>query len=303
MGSALMGSAPKANWSTQPTIDPTQQGLLSMLSGLLQTGQMPAGVQTYGGPQAGAPPGPDITGTLGAMQGLIGGGLLNPPTSTPSSFAYPMANMAYGGVQQGLGYTAPTIDATQAFQQGVVEPITQDFLQRTIPSIAGSYGAGAGGAYGSGQAQARGQAATDAERTLAEQGAKFAYSAAAANQQAALQAQQDRLTALGLTPQIAQIPGQANLQQTQQTQDVASILNQIFQAQWSPYAFAQGQMPTQWQVAQNTQQQTQQFISDLINAFSPQTQQTLGVGTGGTQGLLQGVLGSPALGAAVGALL
>lgn len=108
-----------------------------------------------------------------------------------------------------LGYQAPQIDATQAFQTGVVQPTTQDFLQRALPAIAGNYGRGAGGAFGSESATARGQAGTDVARALAEQGSKFALGAAAANQQAATQAAQVRNQALGMAPGLAGITSAA----------------------------------------------------------------------------------------------
>lgn len=116
---------------------------------------------------------------------------------------------AVGALPGQLTYQAPQIDATTAFQQGVVQPVTQDFLQRTLPSIAGQFGGSAGGAFGSGSAQARNQAGIDTTRALAQAGSQYSLGAAAANQQAANQAAQIRNAALGLAPGTAGITSAA----------------------------------------------------------------------------------------------
>jgi hypothetical protein len=69
-----------------------------------------------------------------------------------------------------------------------VQPLTDDFLSRTLPGIAGKYGQGAGGAFSSDAFHAREQAGTDLERTLAQEGSKYALGAATANQAADLDA-------------------------------------------------------------------------------------------------------------------
>jgi hypothetical protein len=62
------------------------------------------------------------------------------------------------------------------------------FLSRTLPGIAGKYGQSAGGAFSSDALHARQQAGTDLERTLAQEGSKYALGAATANQAADLEA-------------------------------------------------------------------------------------------------------------------
>jgi hypothetical protein len=227
----LLGSQPKAAFSTQPTIQPAQEADLgTLLDTIMQTFQAQAG-------------------------GLPG----------------QVAGQAAGALPAALGYQAPAgpapIDATQAFQQGVVQPTTQDFLQRTLPSIAGNFGRGAGGAFGSESATARGQAGLDTTRALAQQGTQFAYDAARQNQQ-------------------------AQLAQNQIANQAASVRNVALAA-------APGTAAT----LPNVQQP---FLQDLLQAILQQTQQTSAVGTGGSTGLIQSFLGGAggtALGTAGGNLL
>ena len=49
MGSALTGSAPKASFDTQPTIQPAQNDLLNQLVAMFTTGNQPPGVTPYTG--------------------------------------------------------------------------------------------------------------------------------------------------------------------------------------------------------------------------------------------------------------
>ncbi len=67
MPGGLTGSAPKATFSTQPTIAPSQNQLLNDLVGLLETGVTPAGVQSYGGTFA-APLSPVQNRSLAALE-------------------------------------------------------------------------------------------------------------------------------------------------------------------------------------------------------------------------------------------
>lgn len=249
MPGGLMGSAPKASFSTQPAIAPSQNQLLNDLVGLLETGITPAGVQAYGGTFS-APLSPVQNASLAALeqQALAG---------------------ATAGFEQAQNYQAPKIDATQAFKQGVVEPVTTDFLQRTLPGIAGKYGAGAGGAFNSDAMMARQLAGENTSRALAQQGSQFALGAAQANQQADLQAQQFRQSAPA---------------------SYVNALLGILQGGGVQREQAQQQVTGQYGDFLNQIDQRNKIIQQFIAAFSAPTVTTTGVGSGGSTGILPGLL-------------
>lgn len=219
----LLGSQPRAQFQTTPTIDPTQQGSIPGFINLLNT--------VFGETAPGA--------TAAAQQ---------------AQAALP-GQLAYAAPQ------APMVDPGPAFQTGVVDPVTQDFLQRTLPATAGQFGASAGGAFGSGSAEARGQASLDTSRALSQAGSQFKLATDTANQQAAIQnvlaanqAAQIRNTALAAAPGTAGV--------------IPSALGPILQ--------------------------------NLIATYFSPTQQTQGVSIGGSTGLLQTLLGAGAGGAGFG---
>lgn len=204
--SFLFGSAPSVKTSTNPTINPIQEGILGQLATYLQSGAPAPGSAPYGGSFA-APLQPiqnmslaaleqqsmnlaspqqfDPTQAFGSLSKILSG-----DTGVNTNLQAPGVNapLISGAPNVSAGSVAPSrIDATSAFQHGVVEPMTTDFLGRTLPAIAGKYGAGAGGAFSSDALQARTDAATDLERTLSQTGSQFAYDAAKANQTADLQ--------------------------------------------------------------------------------------------------------------------
>lgn len=259
MGSALFGSAPKASFSTQPTISPPQQSILNTLSSILSD----AFPYEQGGFRLG-------TTSLAALENQalqVGAG--------PTPQQQGAQDQSFDALSKALGYSAPQvsaphIDATEAFRSGVVQPLTDDFLTRTLPAIAGVQGRSAGGTFGSGGAAARSTAATDLERVLAQTGSQFALSAAGANQQADLaaslanqtggiNAQKNVLAALGIAPSVSTMP---------ETTLGAKI--GLSSATFAPY---------------------QQMIADLIAGGTAGTQNTIGVGTGGSTGLLGGLFG------------
>jgi hypothetical protein len=199
--SFLFGSAPKVTTTTQPTINADQTSALSSVLNLLTGGGTPAGVRAYGGQfgaglsplqqtslaglenQAGQPtPVFDPNAAFAALSKSLnfsGPGAVSAPNVGTSSVTAP--NVTASNVTAST--VNPThIDATNAFRTGVVEPLTNDFLSRTLPGIAGKYGASAGGAFSSDALHARQGAALDLEEVLAEQGSKFALGAAQANQ-------------------------------------------------------------------------------------------------------------------------
>lgn len=244
---SLIGSAPKASFSTQPTIQPAQQFVLNTLSSML------AGPLGAGSPRSNAAY--DLAGQslAGLEQQAMG-----VPTG-PSGQQSSTQTQAFNTLQQSLGFQAPQIDATQAFQKGVVDPLTNAFNTTILPGIEGTYGGSAGGAYGSGKMEADQQAGLNLEQTLAGSGSQFALGAAQSNQSAALQGQNLILSALGLVPSTLTAP---------ETVTGANIgLNT---ALLDPY---------------------QKTLADMIAAATGQTQTTTGVGTGGSTGLLSGLLG------------
>jgi hypothetical protein len=266
MMEALFGKAPSAKFDTQSTLNPFQGSIFAKLNELFGSGGA-GGTSTLldaagGNRLAGA--------SLAALEQQA----LGVPTG-PTGQQTGVQNQSFDALSKALGFTAPAvtaphIDATEAFRTGVVQPMTDDFLSRTLPAIAGAQGASAGGAYGSGSAGARRNAATDLERTLGQQGSQFALAASGANQQADLtasvanqtggiNAQKNILAALGLAPTVSTLP------ETTQGTNIG-----LSTATFDPY---------------------QKLLADMIAAATPQTVQTLGVGSGGSTGLLGGLLG------------
>jgi len=207
MPSALFGSSPSVQTTDQPTISSGQSGITDLLATLLATGQQPAGVQSYTG-QFAAPLTAGQTQTINAATGLPTG--VNPGAQSTVNAALPAITsaMGYQAPQIGGGApitssapanTAPTISApstvnanqigTQsAFQQGVVDPLTANFLQTIVPAISGGAGRSAGGAYSSDTQKAQGLAASNLNTTLAGTGAQYLLGGEEANQQADLTA-------------------------------------------------------------------------------------------------------------------
>jgi hypothetical protein len=205
MPSALFGSSPSVQTTDQPTISSGQSGITDLLATLLATGAQPAGVQSYTG-QFAAPLTPGQTNTINAATNLPTG--VNPAAQSTVNAALPAITSAMGyqapqvAAPQTYGAqpnAAPTISAPapvtanqigtqQAFQQGVVDPITANFLQTIVPAISGGAGRSAGGAYSSDTQKAQGLAASNLNTTLAGTGAQYLLGGEEANQQADLTA-------------------------------------------------------------------------------------------------------------------
>ena len=303
MGGSLFGSAPKATFSTQPTILPQQQDLLNMLTELFKTGGQPAGVVPYTGTYS-APLQPIQNTSLAALeQQAINATAPQDIQKTPQQTA--ALDQSFNTLNEALNYQAPTIDSTAAFQQGVVAPLTENFTSNVLPALDARYAGSAGGAYGSGRQQSNLQAAQEFDTTLSQQGSKFAYDTAAANQAAELQANQQRLAALGVAPTIAGAPsaldatiGGANLGlQGGFIQNLMNILN----AGSVPYNQAQTQVAGEYGEFTRQQQQAQQLINAILAAAGMPTIQTSGVGSAGSSGILPslfstaGTLGAAAI--------
>lgn len=209
--SFLTGSAPKVVNTTQPTVDPQQAVLMQMLSGLLTSGTQPAGIQAYGG-QFGAPTSglqdTSLTGLanvagavqqpaspdqVAAGQGTIQA-LLQSLSQQAPQIGAPVAQAAPQVTPQTVGagtvaapqVAAPQINSAQAFQQGVAQPLIDNFNQQILPAISGTAARSAGGAYSSDTELARNLATTQLGRTLAQQGTLYDLGAQEANQQAGI---------------------------------------------------------------------------------------------------------------------
>lgn len=308
MGGSLFGSAPKASFSTQPTILPQQVGLLDELIKMLTSGTQPAGVQQYPGTFA-APLNSLQQSSLAGLEQIAMGG-------TPSGTSPPVSKTAqqtgaidqsFNALSEALAYEPPKIDSTAAFEQSVVAPLTENFNTNVLPSLDARYAGSAGGAYSSGRQQSNLAAADDLTKTLSQTGSKFAYDAATANQSADLAANQQVLAALGLAPSITALPStlDAGINQANQS-SITSRLQQLLATLGggaTPYNVAQTEVSGQYGEFTRQQQQVQQLLADFIAAALGTSQTTLGVGTGGSSGLLGGLLGSPALGTGLTALL
>jgi hypothetical protein len=281
--SFLTGSAPQANFSTQPTVSPEQTGLIQLLSNLFNTGQ--GTIQPAQGTFAAPVTGPQQQ-VLTQLQGQAG---------TPSTSGLPEAQSAVTGALTALpgvqNFQAPQIDPTQAFTQGVVQPLTTNFNQNILPGISGAQGGSAGGAFGTEGLQAKQNAVTNLNQTLAQTGAQYALGAAQSNQQADLTANAQRLAAISTTPGVA--GASATLPGTTASANVSPLI-QILTALGLPQQTQQTQISGSYNVGQ-------QSLADLMTAaFSP-TQTTTGIGSGGASGALPSLL--QAAGPIIAALL
>jgi hypothetical protein len=287
--SFLFGSAPQAQFSTQPTTQPGQQDLFTVLSQLLSG--TPGTIQPAQGTFA-AP----VTGPQQQLLALLQG------TSGQASGAnLPGAETAVTGALNALpaaqSFQAPQIDPSAAFQSGVVQPLTQNFNENVLPAIAGQFGASAGGATNTGSLMARETAGQQLDTTLADTGAQYALGAAQSNQSADLAANQQRLAALGLASPLATTS--ATLPGTTAASN-ANPLIAILQALGLPQSTQQTQISGSYNTGQMS-------IADLIASALQPTQQTNAVGTGGSTGLLQsllsGLAGNAGIGNAISQLL
>lgn len=331
MGGSLIGSAPQASFSTQPTVQPQQLSLLQSLMTALQGGAFSSGVS----PSAGAPvqsqslQGLENIAAQVPQQGAVDPGAVGQALTNATNVQFPRYNAppnivasGAGPVQQVSAQTvgAQPIDATEAFRRGVIEPMTSDFMTQTLPAIAGQFGRGAGGAYSSDALGAREQAGTNLDRSLAQTGAQFAYDAARANQAAALQAalanQSANLTA-GISNQGQTLQAQeftAGQQNQAAAQNVNAALSTnalnagVTQANQDAVLRALGLAPSVNQLPFQAPSAGASIFESLLSATggapfaqnlalltamlggaTTPTQQTLGVGTGGSSGLLPGL--------------
>lgn len=301
MTSSLFGSAPKATFSTQPTILPAQNDLLNMLTELLKTGATPPGISSYGGTFA-APLNSMQQTSLAALEQTALGGPPGQVQKTPQQTE--ALNQGFNTLSDTLNYQAPKIDSTAAFQQGVVDPLTENFNTNVLPGVDARFAGSAGGAYSSGRQQGALNAADDFTTTLAQQGSKFAYDTSAANQAAELTANQQRLAALGLVPSIASAPstldaGIAGANQGLESGYIEQLMR-VLQGGQVPYNVAQTQVAGEYQDYLSGLTQEQQIIAALLGAFGSPTVNTLGVGSAGSSGILPSLFG--AAGTAIGGI-
>ena len=295
----MTGSAPSVNTTTESTIDPTQQGLLSALAGQLG-GQGIGSALSFGqvqpqlaGTQYAAPTSNlqniSLTGMENLVQAYTGGNVSSSPNN-----AGPL-NAAVNATQTGATTPAVSmIDPNQAFQQGVVQPLTQDFNQNVIPSINGNFGRSAGGTFGTDALAGRQTAGTNLARTLAQSGSTFALQAGEANQAAQATNAQLEQSAASLLPRLLGTPGALDLQQQQ-------ILGGGLQAGGVPQATQQAQLTGEQNDFSSMLQQIQQRLTDALGLSTAGTQQTQSVVNPGSQGFLPTLVAALAGGAARGA--
>jgi len=223
---------------------------------------------------------------------------LQTPTVDPSRFQA-------GQVQ--TQWQTPTIDSTQAFQKGVVDPLTQNWESQILPALKAAGGQSAGGIYSSDTSRQEQLAATGLNTQLAGAGANLAYQAAAANQAAqqatnqlgaqtqianqgaGLTAQQQQLSALQgnqsaqqyMNQLLAQV-GLTNAQQQQQNQQFnvgaglagAGVRQQAAQAapgiatgQYAPASAAAQTLQSLWPTLSAPQQQQDLTIQRLMQNY------------------------------------
>src|SRR5215469_10168964 len=161
MSGGLFGSAPSVKQlPPQPLTSPEQQGFLQAAGDYLQSGAPAPGVQPYGGPfvapQTAAQTGAvnqlgQITSGVGTGTGGVGSDIPQassntllsllgwmPPAAQAGSFdastlgPAPIQATDYTAPMVGYSPTTPLIDpsvSSEAFQQGVVQPLTSNFEQ------------------------------------------------------------------------------------------------------------------------------------------------------------------------------
>lgn len=170
------------------------------------------------------------------------------------------------------------------YQANVVQPLTQQFEQTTLPNIVSALGGSLGGPQSTAAMQGVTQAANNFENTLASANTSLAFNTA---QQAA----QNQLTAANESTAVSQAPintltsllsAGAVPQQTQQTADTAAYQNYLTQMGF-----------------------TQQDITNLLSFLNTQTQTAANqhVVMPGQSGALSAVLGNAGLGSALGGWL
>lgn len=332
--SFLTGSAPKVEQlPPQPTTSPSQQNILGQLSNLFtqQLQQLPQGgaaVPSYPA-QTVAPQTQGQQDIISQLQGVA----KNVPTGLPSSISNLLGN--YGNAIQGAqGYQAPQVTApqtgyapqgaqvspaaaTQAFKQGVIDPVTQNFQQTVIPSLNAGAGRSAGGIYSSDLAGATDQAVSNLNTTLTGAGSQYAYNTQTANQQAALtnqnllgqlalgnlgaqtstnqlnvgsalQGQQDVLQAMGLTPGAVSAGVTGTYAPSAYTSD---ILTSMFPTISTPQTTAEQGLQTQIQELTGQASLTQNLEQIFSGLATAGTQQPQTVVTGGQQGILGNLIG------------
>ena len=352
--SFLFGSPPSVSSTTVPTINPTQTGAQQFLYNNFATGAPPAGASYSPGaayaPQTfAAPLSPLQTSSVAGLQSLSDAAGVSPQQAQTGVNTLDTLNAAFGyqapqvatPTATGTGapvnaqqITAPTIDATNAFNQGVVQPLTQNFEQQIIPTVLGNAGRSAGGAYSSDTQLAEGFATQNLNQTLADVGAQYQLAADTANQQAALttgtanqaadlsaqqsnQAAANQVALANLSSALStnQLNTGANLQgqglvnqavgqapsviSTPQAPQIstANLLTGTLAGGAVPQATEQAQLSGQYQDYINQQNQSLALEQLLAGFGTSPTQQTNTVVTPATTGLIQSLLGGLSTGA------
>lgn len=270
--SSLFGSSPKVTQQAPtPTTSPAQQNALNTAFNTILTGGTLPGV-----PQAG----PLASTSLAGLENVANA--TAPTAGTGSSLVDPTQN----AFLKAIAAQAPMIDpstSSKAFQEGVVQPLTQDFTQYTIPAITGRYGQSAGAAGSSDALAAREQAGTQLGRTLAQTGAQYTLGAEQANQDAQLKQSALLTQLLGVSPTVAGLG-------TNVAQGSTNLLTSLLGA---------GEQATSLPFSQNLQ-----LLQALIQGgTAPTIQQGNTVASSGSTGLLGSLLGSSGFGSALGDFL
>lgn len=291
---SLTGTAPKASFSTQPTIQPSQKNTLDqLLASLTTTGQ-----------NAVWPTAPGITPQQSAVINPLASTAEGMTTTAPTAQQSGAVDQSFATLKNLLSYaapqvtapqvTAPQIDSTSVFQKSVLDPLEKTFNEKTLPGIEGKYGLGAGAAGSSDALQARRQAGADLTATESNYGAQFAYDTSKANQTATLSAlqgnQAETLKAL----------------QGNQTADISSAGVQSGALTTAPKTIASPAVPTAANVdilnailpaanqtytaGLNQSTYGLDLLRALLGGATGGTVNTTGVGTGGSSGLLPGLL-------------
>lgn len=263
MTDTLFGSAPKASFQTQPTILPSQKTTLDQLLGALTTT----------GQNAVWPTAPGLTSQQFSVINPLASTAEGIKTTAPTAQQSALTDTTFGTQTGLLGYNAPKIDSTDVFQKSVLDPLNKSFDERTLPAIQGKYGIGAGGAYSSDAEQARRQAGSDLTATEANYGAQFAYDTSKANQTADIAGAGIRGTAVGATPRTLTTP---NIPTASNVDLLNALLPGVNQTQ------STGQAQADYGL---------KLLQLLLGGAGGTTQQTVGTGTGGSSGLLGGLLG------------
>lgn len=270
----MTGTKPKVVQQQQPTpsLDPAQQGVESVIAGILQQGPDKA-VVPYTGSYA-APLSSLENTSLAALENMAM--QYSAPGTAPAGSGAATtgaANTALQGILQG----GPQ-DFQKYFKSAVFDPALRDFQEKTLPAISSQFGRSAGGAYGSDRMKAVDFATRDFTTALEQARAGLGF-------QTAQQDVTNKLNAANMSGGVSSAP--------------ITNLVQLLSSGGVPRSVEQTQLGGEYTEFQRQQNQFSQAIAQALGFLgTPTIFQPNTVVTGGQEGLLGPTVGGAGLAAA-----